>query len=79
MRFDTKIVRDPFTFSLRGTRAANAYVPVPAIADDRVNRSWDARLGRASRDRRGFGQPPAVHRIENLLARYFAPGCCDAS
>ncbi len=79
MRTNTKPARDPFTFSLRGIGAANTHVMVPAVADDAINRVWDARLTRLSKRAPGSDGTPATHRIETVLARYFAPGCCDAT
>jgi len=74
----TKLVRDPFTFSLRGARAANSLTLVPVIPDDRINRAWDARLGRSFHGVPGAVRPPVTHQVETLLARSFAPGCCAA-
>lgn len=64
--------RDAFTFSLRGMRAIGSFNPMPAIADDRINRCIDQRLGRVQED-----QPDTAREIEDFLARYFAPGCCQ--
>ena len=66
--------RDAFTFSLQGMRTMASYTAAPAIADDRINRGIDQRLGRVQED-----QPDTVLEIENFLARYFAPGCCRAA
>lgn len=74
MRSNTKLVRDPFTFSLRGVRAVNSHSPMPVMADNGINRAWDTRLRRLPRADRA----PATRQIETVLARYFAPGCCDA-
>ena len=61
-------------FSLRGMRTMASFTVAPAIADDRINRSVDERLSRAQEDR-----PDTVRAIEDFLARYFAPGCCQAA
>lgn len=66
--------RDAFTFSLGGVAAINTYVPATVIADDRINKAIDARLRR-----RRTGRPaeaPALLKIEDFLARYYAAGCC---
>ena len=63
--------RDAFTFSLRGMRATASFTTMPVIADDRINRMIGQRL-----DRRQERQPDMARRIEDFLARYFAPGCC---
>ena len=61
--------RDAFTFSLRGMRAIASFTAAPAIADDRLNMAWDKRLGQPQED-----QPSTIRDIEDVLARYFAPG-----
>ena len=79
MHSETKHDRDPFTFSLRGARVVSSHAFAPVIAGRGINRAWDARLGRrASRATRG-GRSPTTHRVEALLARYFAHGCCTAT
>ncbi|KPK51492.1 MAG: hypothetical protein AMJ59_27945 [Gammaproteobacteria bacterium SG8_31] len=78
MRSNTKLARDPFTFSLRGIGAVNSHFSVPAVADDAINRVWDARLTQPSRPVQGSNRSGVTHQIETVLARYFAPGCCDA-
>jgi hypothetical protein len=66
--------RDAFTFSLHGMTAIASFTIAPAIADDQVNQAWSRRLeGAATRQR------STVRRIEDFLARYFAPGCCQAT
>lgn len=77
MRSNTKLARDPFTLSLGGARAVSSHFPVPVIADDAINRAWDARLGRPEGGAPA-ARPPVTQQVETLLARYFAPGCCDA-
>ena len=64
--------RDAFTFSLRGVRAIAPFAA--ALADDRINKIIDQRLGRAQDD-----QPDTAREIEDFLARYFAPGCQRAA
>jgi hypothetical protein len=63
--------RDAFTFSLRGMRAIASFTAMPVIADDRINRMIGQRLAGRQED-----QPDTARRIEDFLARYFAPGCC---
>jgi len=66
--------RDAFTFSLRGMTTIASFTAAPAIAHDRINKAWDERLGRNPED-----QPNTALEIENVLARYFAPGRCKAA
>ena len=67
--------RDPFAFSMRGMAAINSYAFVPVIPDDRINSALDARLARQAESHRT--PLPLVLRIENTLARFFAPGFCE--
>ena len=69
-----KPARDAFAFSLGGMAAKSSFAIAPAIADDRLNKVWDERLGRDQED-----QPDTAREIENLLAYYFAPGRCRAA
>lgn len=62
--------RDSFAFSLGGVAAKNSYAFVPAIADDNLSRVWDRKMSEPPMDR-----PHPVMQFENMLARYFAPGC----
>ena len=66
--------RDAFTFSLQGMTAIASFTAAPAIADDRLNKVWDERLSRIQED-----QPDTARVIEDVLARYFAPGRCRAA
>ncbi|MBT8100456.1 MAG: hypothetical protein KJO82_11930 [Gammaproteobacteria bacterium] len=66
--------RDAFTFSLRGMTTIASFTPAPAIADDRLNTALDKRLRLRQVDQPGT----MIREIENVLARYFAPGCCRA-
>ena len=66
--------RDAFTFSLQGMTTIASFTAAPAIADDRLNKVWDERLGRTQED-----QPNTARLIEDVLARYFAPGRCRAA
>ncbi len=66
--------RDAFTFSLQGMTTIASFAAAPAIADDRLNKVWDERLSRPQED-----EPSTARKIEDLLARYFAPGCCQAA
>ena len=79
MNQDTKQYRDRFAFSLRGMTVVNAHAMVPAIADDGINRVWDARLRRIQGPAPSRSQLATTHQIEALLARYFAHGCCTAT
>ena len=63
--------RDAFTFSLRGMSTIASFTPAPAIADDRINKLIDERMGKREED-----QPDIIRVIEDVLARYFASGCC---
>ena len=64
-----KPARDAFTFSLGGMTTITSFVAAPAIADDRLNKARDERVGQAQDD-----QPNTAREIEAVLARYFAPG-----
>ena len=55
-------------------KAISSFTGTPAIADDRINRMIDKRLGGALED-----QPDTAREIEDFLARYFAPGCRQAA
>ena len=66
--------RDAFAFSLRGMTTIASFVNAPVIADDTLSKFWDARLSQPREDR-----PRLTRRIEDLLARYFATGCCQAA
>ena len=55
-------------------RAIASFTGTPVIADDRINRMIDERLGGALED-----QPNTAREIEDFLARYFAPGCRQAA
>ena len=74
MRFKANRTRDPFRFSLRGRAAINPYVIVPSVADDKINEAWDARLQTPASAEVREDQPSTARELENLLARYFAPG-----
>lgn len=79
MQSNSQYNRDPLRFSLRGARWVNSHAMLPVIADNGINRAWDARL------RRQFPAAPCseesapTRQIEALLARYFAHGCCNAA
>ena len=66
--------RDAFAFSLQGMMTIASFTVAPAIANDRLNKVWDERLSRPQEDR-----PDAARAIEDVLARYFAPGRCQAA
>lgn len=66
--------RDAFAFSLKGMTTIASFTIAPAVADDCLNRAWSEKLGKPRTDGRGL-----TRRIEDALARYFAPGCCQAA
>lgn len=66
--------RDAFTFSLRGMTTIASFTIAPAVAHDRINSAIGERLSRVHED-----QPDTAREIENVLARYFAPGRCRAA
>ncbi len=72
-------VRDTFTFSLGGMAAKSSYVITPAVAKDRINSAIDQRLAKSSEEHIQEDQLDAVRQLEDILARYFAPGCRDAA
>jgi len=74
MRFEANRTRDPFRFSLRGRAAINPYVIVPTVPDDKINEVWDARLRQPAPVEIREEPPGTMRGLENLLARYFAPG-----
>jgi len=71
--------RDPLMFSLRGARWVNSHAMLPVIADNGINRAWDARLRRRRPSARCCEESAPTRQIEALLARYFAHGCCNAA
>jgi len=71
--------RDAFTFSLRGMTTIAPFSITPAIADDRISKAWDERLRRPHEDQPMEDQPSTAQVIEDVLARYFAPGRCRAA
>ncbi|WP_405226145.1 hypothetical protein [Lentisalinibacter sediminis] len=74
MRFNANRTRDPFRFSLRGRAAINPYVIVPTVPDHKINEAWDARLQRTAPLAVPDEQTGSTRGLEDLLARYFAPG-----
>ncbi len=71
--------RDAFTFSLQGMTTIAPFTAAPAIANDRLNKVWDERLSRPKEDQPIENQPITAREIENVLARYFAPGRCQVA
>ena len=65
--------RDPFAFSLGGMAGINSYTLVPAIPDNRINQSLDAKFRQAPAQTE---PSPLTLKIENALARFFAAGFC---
>ena len=64
--------RDAFTFSLHGMKTIASFAAAPAIAQDQINKARDERLAREPEAR-----VDTILRIEDFLARYFAPGGCQ--
>lgn len=64
--------RDAFTFSLYGMTTIASFTLAPAIADDRINKASSDRCVRS-----GGHSRRAIHRVEDFLGRYFAPGCAQ--
>lgn len=56
-----KVARDAFTFSLGGMTTIASFVPVMAIADDRINRIRDAQQA-AARENRDRSPHPEQYR-----------------
>lgn len=79
MKSNTQHNRDPFTFTLRGARWVNSHAMLPVIADNGINRAWDGRLRRRLPTAPCCGESAPTRQIEDLLARYFAHGCCSAA
>ena len=63
--------RDAFTFSLGGMTTIASFVAAPAVANDEINKAWVERQVRVQRRQRD-----TIRVIEDILARYFAPGSC---
>ena len=74
-----RIDRDPFRFSLRGIAVAGSHTFIPAVADDGINRGWQARFNPSPESPDQRSPSDATRQIETLLARYFAHGCCEAA
>ena len=64
--------RDAFTFSLHGMKTIASFAAAPAIAQDQINKARDERLARQPEHRVDM-----TLRIEDFLARYFAPCGCQ--
>ena len=79
MNTDTKLRRDPFAFSLRGIGVASSHAMVPAVADNGIQKAWDARLRQPPGPKQQGEQPQSTRQVEALLARYFAHGCCAST
>jgi len=71
--------RDRYTLSLGGVAAINTYVMAPAIDQEGINEAWDARLSGGRQVSPAEPAPELVRKLENLLARYFAPGRCGGT
>ena len=66
--------RDAFTFSLGGMTTIASFAVAPAVDQQRLNRAMDQK-----QERKLENQPDTAREIENFLARYFAPGRCQAA
>ena len=66
--------RDAFAFSLRGLTTIASFSAPTAIAHDRLAKHWDTRLAEPQED-----QPDTARLVEDVLARFFAPGRCRAA
>ena len=73
MHTQANTARDPFRFSLGGVAFVNTHAFVPAIADDALNSRLARRMRAPSR-----APGDIILAVENVLARYFAPGRCEA-
>ena len=62
---------DRFALARGSARLASPYVGITIVPHDRINWMIDQRLRGTGEDR-----PGAARKIEDFLARYFAPGCC---
>ena len=72
-----KPARDPFTFSLTGMAAINTHAIPAVVANNTINEAWNRRLDAGEQ---GTSRPTQlVARIEELLARYFAPCECHSA
>jgi hypothetical protein len=71
--------RDPLRFGLLGARSVNSHAMLSVIADNGINRAWDARLRRRLPTASCCEESAPTRQIEALLARYFAHGCCSAA
>ncbi len=69
-----KPARDAFTFSLGGMAAINSYALPPIVANDGINQALDRRLAERKSNRET--RRPLVLKVEDALARYFAPSSC---
>ena len=50
-----RFFRDPFTFSCRGITATASFFITPVIADDTINRAWDAKLSKTDANHEEIG------------------------
>ena len=69
-----KPVTDAFTFSLGGMAAINSYANPPVVANDGINQALDRRLAEQNSNR--DNQRTLIFKIEDALARFFAPSSC---
>ena len=70
MTTEAWIARDNFSFSLGAARSLNGYAFVPVTDGRLINAALRRRVVEAAGD-----TPGLVHKLEDFLARYFAPGC----
>lgn len=75
--------RNPFAFSLGGFTAIGWALAPQAIADDRINQAYDARMRQAASNRSGeeIARDRAPEREAGLCPTHFeqAPCFCDAA
>ena len=67
--------RDAFKFSLKGMTAIASFAPVPAIADDQINKRIGDRLAKKPTSQRAT----LTRDIEDFLVRVFVPGAGKTS
>ncbi len=69
---------DRYAVSLGGITTMASFTFVPAIDNTRINDAWDHRLGPGTGAGDSEGRRNRSRELESWLARYFAPGRCNA-
>lgn len=64
---------DSFTFSLGGATKLNSFGFVPVVSDNALSHTDDERRSSVNQ-----GASAKILVLENFLARYYAPRCCQA-